>query len=260
MSELNVEHRDGVRRLELNRPQQLNSLTDSLCRALQRALADAAADADARCVLVTGAGRGFCAGQDLSEVGVDSDSPKDLGAILERGISPIVRMMRGMEKPVLVAVNGVAAGAGANLALAGDVVIARRSARFVQAFRHVGLIPDAGGTWLLPRLAGHARALGAALFGDPLDAEQAEQWGLIWKCVDDEAFDDAVRDAAARLATGPTAALGLAKRAFALGAHNTLDRQLDLERDLQRAAARGADYREGVRAFLAKRAPEFSGR
>jgi 2-(1,2-epoxy-1,2-dihydrophenyl)acetyl-CoA isomerase len=230
-----------------------------LCAALRDALTRAAADRDTRCVLLTGSGRAFCAGQDLADVGIDSDSPRDLGDILEHDINPVVKLMRGMEKPVVCAVNGVAAGAGANIALAGDIVLARASARFLQAFRHIGLMPDGGGTWLLPRLAGTARALGMSLLGEPVSAEQAQAFGLIWKCVPDDEFDDAVDETCRILATGPTTALALAKRAIAVSGANSLERQLDLERDFQRSAQTTEDYREGVRAFLQKRKPRFTG-
>ncbi len=260
MKQIERSEADGIVRLALNRPDQLNSLTEVMCSELHDALVQAATDTSVRCVVVTGNGRGFCAGQDLAEIGIDTPEPVDLGVILGQRINPVVQAMRGMDKPVLCAVNGVAAGAGANIALAGDVVVAARSARFIQAFRHVGLIPDGGGTWLLPRLAGEARAMGMSLFGEPVSAEQAESWGMIWRVLDDDAFDAGVQRMAAQLATGPTAALGLAKRAIAASHHNTLEQQLDLERDFQRAAAAGDDYREGVRAFLAKRKPSFKGR
>ncbi len=260
MTEIECTRGDGIVRIALNRPEQLNSLTERMCGELQDALLHAATDSAVRCVVLTGNGRGFCAGQDLAEVGIDSDNPVDLGIILEQRINPVVRAMRGMDKPVLCAVNGVAAGAGANIALAGDVVIAARSARFIQAFRHVGLIPDGGGTWFMTRLVGEARALGMSLFGEPVSAEQAELWGMIWRAVDDDEFEATTSKMAMQLATGPTTALGLAKRAIAASHGNTLDQQLDLERDFQRAAAAGDDYREGVQAFLAKRRPSFRGR
>lgn len=260
MSEVIGSTQNGICRLQLNRPEQLNSLTAQLCAELQDGLVSAATDPAIRCVLLTGTGKGFCAGQDLAEVGIDSESPRDLGDILENDINPIVRLMRNLDKPVLVGVNGVAAGAGANIALAGDIVLAKKSARFIQAFRHVGLIPDAGGTWLLPRLAGTARALGMALLGEPVSAEQAEQFGLIWKAVDDESFENVLESMALQLASGPTTALGLTKRCLTASGDNNLEVQLKLEKQFQVAASQGEDYAEGVRAFLQKRRPEFSGR
>jgi len=218
------------------------------------------ADPAIRALLLTGAGRGFCAGQDLSDRSFPTGEAPDLGATLERLYNPLVRRLRALPKPVVCAVNGVAAGAGANLALACDLVLAARSARFIQAFCRIGLIPDCGGTWLLPRLVGEARAKALALLGEPLSAEQAEAWGLIWQVCDDEALLPTAHALCARLASQPTRALGLIKQAIQAGATNDLDTQLDLERDLQRAAGQGDDYREGVAAFLAKRPPAFTGR
>jgi len=251
---------DGIARLTLNRPERLNGLTASLCAALRDALTHAAADTSVRCVMLTGAGRAFSSGQDLADIDIDGPKPRAIRDIIDQDINPVVRLMRGIDKPVVCAVNGVAAGAGANIALAGDIVIATASARFVQAFRQVGLMPDGGGTWLLPRLAGPARALGMAMLGEPVSAKTAEAWGLIWKCVDDEAFDETVEDVCRRLADGPTTALALAKRAIAVSGANSLEEQLDLERDFQAAASASRDYQEGVRAFLAKRKPRFEGR
>jgi 2-(1,2-epoxy-1,2-dihydrophenyl)acetyl-CoA isomerase len=260
MTELLQQREHGVLRLTLNRPERLNGLTASLCASLRDALTLAATDTAVRCVVLTGSGRAFSSGQDLADIDIDGASPRDLGDILDNDINPVVRLMRGMDKPVVCAVNGVAAGAGANIALAADIVIATASARFIQAFCHVGLMPDGGGTWLLPRLAGNARALGMAMLGEPVSAAQAEAWGLIWKCVEDNAFESKVAELCARLAAGPTVALALAKRAIAAGQHNTLETQLDIERDFQRSAAASEDYHEGVRAFLAKRKPAFRGR
>ncbi len=256
-----LEHTEnGVARITLNRPDQLNSLTAALCAAFNQALTRAATDAAVRCVVITGAGRAFCAGQDLADVDIDGENPRQIGNILENDINPIVRLMHGMDKPVVCAVNGVAAGAGANIALAGDIVLAAESARFVQAFRNVGLMPDGGGTWLLPRLAGTARALGMSLLGEPVDAATAEAWGMIWKCVPEEQFPGAVDDVCRKLAEGPTVALALAKRALAVSGNNSLEAHLQLERDFQASAATSDDYQEGVRAFLAKRKPDFNGR
>jgi 2-(1,2-epoxy-1,2-dihydrophenyl)acetyl-CoA isomerase len=252
--------RDGFATVTLNRPDKLNAFTAAMHLALREALDDAGRRKDVRAVLLTGAGRGFCAGQDLSErVAKPGDPPRDLGAGLEASYNRLVRQIRALELPVVAAVNGVAAGAGANLALACDIVLAARSARFIQSFSKIGLIPDAGGTWQLPRLVGRARAMGLALLGDALDAEQAEHWGLIWRAVDDDKLMEEARTLAARLATQPTAALALTKKAIDAASGNTLDQQLDLERDLQRIAGRTNDYSEGVAAFVAKRAPRFTG-
>ncbi len=257
---LKAETADGVARITLNRPERLNSLNAALCAALNQALTRAATDPGVRCVLITGAGRAFCAGQDLADVDIDGEKPREIGDILENDINPVVRLMHGMDKPVVCAVNGVAAGAGANIALAGDIVVAAESARFIQAFCKIGLMPDGGGTWLLPRLAGTARALGMSLLGEPLDARGAEAWGLIWKCVADDTFAETVEDICRTLANGPTMALALAKRALAVSGTNSLEAHLELERDFQASAATSDDYREGVRAFIAKRKPEFKGR
>jgi 2-(1,2-epoxy-1,2-dihydrophenyl)acetyl-CoA isomerase len=211
--------------------------------------------------LLTGAGRGFCAGQDLSDRVMSADSaPPDLGHTIETLYNRLVRALRALDMPVICAVNGVAAGAGANIALACDIVLAARSASFIQAFCKIGLVPDSGGTYFLPRRVGMARATGLALLGDRLSAEQAASWGLIWQCVDDDAFAATVDEIAAQLAAGPTRGLVAIRRALDASAHNTLERQLDLERDLQRELGFSDDYREGVAAFVAKRAPRFSGR
>ncbi len=248
-----VEKRAGYRQITLNRPDRLNALTAEMGAALLAALGDAEADPQCRAILLTGAGRGFCAGQDLVAVGADIKGLLD-------GYNAVIRKLRALEMPVVCAVNGVAAGAGANLALACDIVLAAKSASFVQAFARIGLIPDVGGTWFLPRLAGTARARGMAMLAEPLPAERAEQWGLIWQAVDDDSLMDAASALAARLAAGPTIGLALMKRALDDAASNTLDRQLDLERDLQGEAARTPDYAEGVRAFLEKRPPVFTGK
>ena len=211
-------------------------------------------------MLLTGAGKGFCAGQDLGDRNVAADQELDLGATIERCYNPLIRRLRALEKPVVCAVNGVAAGAGANLALACDIVLAARSARFIQAFCRIGLVPDSGGTYFLPRLVGEARARALALTGEPVSAEQALAWGLIWQVVEDDRLQEEARALTQRLAAGPTRGLGLIKRALNASSRNDLDRQLDLERDLQREAGRTADYREGVAAFLAKRPARVSRR
>ena len=256
MDELLVARRGGVRVLTLNRPDRLNAFTKPLLSVLMAALADAEADQDCRAVLLHGAGRAFCAGQDLTMV----EPGADLGDSLDRSFNPLIRRLRAMRLPVVCAVHGVAAGAGANLALACDIVLAGASARFIQSFIRIGLIPDAGGTWTLPRLAGDARARGMAMLGEPVSAAQAEAWGLIWRALpDDDLLPEAER-LAAHLATQPTAALALVKQALNASASHSLDQQLDLERDLQRQAGHTPDFQEGVAAFLEKRLAAFTGR
>ncbi|MCA1941307.1 MAG: 2-(1,2-epoxy-1,2-dihydrophenyl)acetyl-CoA isomerase PaaG [Caenispirillum bisanense] len=252
---------DGVATLTLNRPDKLNSFTTQMHAELADALKAVQRDDAVRCLLLTGAGRGFCAGQDLSDraVAPGGETP-DLGESLEKRYNPLLKTLKGLEMPVVCAVNGVAAGAGANLALACDIVIAARSASFIQAFCKIGLIPDSGGTWSLPRVVGQARATALMMLGDKVSAEQAEAWGMIWKCVDDAALAEEAQALAARLAAMPTRGLALIKRALAASSTNTLEQQLDLERDLQRLAGRTADYQEGVAAFMAKRQPTFQGR
>jgi 2-(1,2-epoxy-1,2-dihydrophenyl)acetyl-CoA isomerase len=252
---------DGAATITLNRPDKLNAFNEAMHRELARALDRIEADDAIRVLLLTGAGRGFCAGQDLGDrVMGDGDAPPDLGDTLDRLYNPLVRRICRLERPVVCAVNGVAAGAGANLALGCDLVLAARSAKFIQAFCKLGLVPDSGGTYLLPRLVGSARARGLALLGEPLSAEQAEAWGLIWRAVDDDRLMGEATALVRNLATQPTKGLGLIKRVLLASAANSLDAQLDLERDLQREAGRTDDYREGVAAFMAKRPPKFRGR
>jgi len=249
-----------VMRLTLNRPDKLNAFNAELGAALIDALDSAAAESVVRAVLLTGAGRAFCAGQDLGDRDPRKmEGPPDLGRTLESVYNPIVRRIRALEKPIVCAVNGVAAGAGANLAFACDLVLAARSAKFIQAFAKIGLVPDSGGTWLLPRLVGEARAKALALTAEPINAQTAASWGLIWKALDDDALMPEAEALAARLAAGPTVGLGLTKRAIQAAAGQGLDAQLDLERDLQREAGRTPDYAEGVTAFLEKRKPAFRG-
>jgi 2-(1,2-epoxy-1,2-dihydrophenyl)acetyl-CoA isomerase len=252
---------NGIARLTLNRPDRLNSFTDAMHADIRDALARVTADATVRVMLLTGAGRGFCAGQDLGEREIEpGGQPVDIGAAIERNYKPLVLSLRALPLPVVCAVNGVAAGAGANVALACDVVVAAKSASFIQAFCKIGLIPDAGGTFFLPRLVGTARAMGLAMLGDKLSAEQAAAWGLIWKCVDDGELSATVEALLQHFAAAPTRALAGTKRALQAAAGNTLEAQLDVERDLQRELGKSVDFREGVTAFTAKRPPRFTGK
>ena len=261
MSSILVSLDAGVLSITLNRPDKLNSFNPEMHQRLKAALERARDEAAVRAVLLTGAGKGFCAGQDLSERNVAAGAaPIDLSVTIGSYYNPLVRRMRELPKPIVCAVNGIAAGAGANIALACDLVLAARSASFLQAFSRIGLVPDSGGTWFLPRLAGAARAMGLALLADKLPAEEAERWGIIWKAVDDARLMDEASSIARKLAEGPTRAYGLIKKALYASASNTLDAQLDLERDLQREAGASEDYREGVAAFMQKRKPAFKGK
>lgn len=252
---------DHVATLTLNRPARLNSVTAAMHEELRRALARLKADAAVRALILTGAGRGFCAGQDLEERQfTPGAAAPDLGASLGANYNPLVLGLRQLPIPVVCAVNGVAAGSGANIALACDIVVAARSASFVQAFSRVGLIPDSGGTCFLPRLVGDARARALAMLAERVSAEQAEAWGMIWKCVDDGELMNHVRELARRLAIAPTRALAHLKKALDASMGNSLAGQLELERGLQAELGRSDDYREGVTAFRQKREPRFTGR
>ncbi|MFP6850479.1 MAG: 2-(1,2-epoxy-1,2-dihydrophenyl)acetyl-CoA isomerase PaaG [Pseudomonas sp.] len=255
---IRFEVENGIARLTLARPEQLNAFTVQMHTEVAYALDRVENERGIRVLLITGAGRAFCAGQDLGERNVDA-GPLDLGSNIEKYYNPLVRRLVALPVPVVCAVNGVAAGAGVNLALACDITIARKSAKFVQAFSAIGLVPDAGGTWTLPRAIGQTRALAFVLSGEPLSAERAEEWGMIWKAVDDESFDAQVDALVQRLGAGPTRGLVNAKRAIRAASTATLEEQLDLERDLQRESGLTDDYREGVTAFKQKRAPRFTG-
>lgn len=252
---------EGVLRLTLNRPDRLNAFNEEMHHALRAGFQRARDEAEVRAVLLTGAGRGFCAGQDLGDRDPRKGGEKpDLGHTIGTFYNPSIRLMRDLGKPVVCAVNGVAAGAGANIALACDIVLAGRSARFIQAFSKLGLVPDAGGSWSLTRLLGEARAKALALTAEPLDATTAADWGLIWKVLDDGQLMPEATALAKRLAAGPTLGLGLTKHAIQAASVNSLDVQLDLEREYQRKAGFSDDYAEGVAAFLEKRPPEFRGK
>ncbi|MBB5373012.1 2-(1,2-epoxy-1,2-dihydrophenyl)acetyl-CoA isomerase PaaG [Acidocella aromatica] len=251
---------DGVGRLTLNRPERLNSFTVRMHQEVAEALSALEAAPDMRVLLLTGAGRGFCAGQDLADRAVTPGESVDLGDSVERFYNPLIRRLVALPFPVVCAVNGVAAGAGASIALAGDIVIAARSAKFIQSFANIGLIPDSGGTWVLPRLAGQARALGMALTGKPISATQAAEWGLIWEAVEDDALGATVEALLAQFQQAPTAGLAATKQMIRASWLHSLDEELDLERDTMRRLGRTADYQEGVAAFIAKRKPNFQGR
>ena len=252
-----VEQSNGVARITLNRPDRLNSFTKAMHAELRAALANLG---DARVVVLTGAGRGFCAGQDLNDRAVSPGEAVDLGETVEESWNPLIHTLASLPQPVIARVNGVAAGAGANIALACDLVIAAKSAKFIQSFSALGLIPDSGGSWHLPRLVGQARALGLALTGEPLPAEKAAEWGLVWKAVEDELLDAEVDAAAAKLASLPPLGLAAIKQIIRTSWSRTLDEELNLQRDEMRRLGFTQDYREGVAAFLEKRPARFEGR
>jgi len=255
-----IDRRPGYRVITLNRPQRLNAFTEAMHQALAAAVAEAEKDGTCRALLLTGAGRAFSSGQDLNERITASGEVVVPGEALEKYYNPLVRKLRSLPFPVVCAVNGMAAGAGCNVALACDIVLAARSATFLQAFARLGLVPDAGGTWLLPRLVGQARARGLALLAEPLSADKAEEWGLIWKAVDDAVLTAEAEKLCVHFSTAPTFGLGLIKRALDVSEDNDLKTQLDRERHLQREAGSHPDYAEGVRAFLEKRKPVFTGK
>lgn len=252
-----LEQRDAIARITLNRPDRLNSFTRQMHAELSDALHQSA---EARVIILTGAGRGFCAGQDLNDRAVAPGQAVDLGETVEESWNPLIRRLCSIPQPVIARVNGVAAGAGANVALACDLVVAGRSAKFIQSFSALGLIPDSGGSWHLPRLVGQARALGLALTGEPLPAERAVEWGLIWKCVDDDVLDGEVDALAVKLAALPPLGLAAIKKLIRTSWSRSLEEELDLQRDEMRRLGFTEDYREGVAAFLEKRPAHFSGR
>ena len=257
---IQYEVQGGYALLRLNRPETLNSFTKDMHEEVKRAIADASENSDIRCLVITGAGRGFCAGQDLNDRAVKaSDEAPDLGESVENYYNPLIHAISTMEKPVICAVNGVAAGAGASIALACDIVLAARSASFVQAFCKIGLVPDSGGTWNLPRALGLPRAKGLALLGDKLSAEQAETWGMIWRCVDDENLMDEAVKLAEHFSSQPTKGLAAIKRLINNSFENSLNDELENEKEAMRELGRSSDYREGVAAFMEKRKPSFTG-
>ncbi|CAM3743606.1 2-(1,2-epoxy-1,2-dihydrophenyl)acetyl-CoA isomerase PaaG [Xenorhabdus thuongxuanensis] len=262
MSTVLTDIQAGVLSITLNRPECLNSFNEELHRQLSQAMDIAEQDKSVRCVLLTGTGRGFCAGQDLNDRNaiISDGCIPDLGQSVERYYNPLIRRMTSLPKPIICAVNGVAAGAGVSLALACDIVIASRTASFIQAFCRIGLTPDSGGSWFLPHKIGQARAMGMALLGDKISAEQALDWGMIWQVVEPEELEDKTQKLALHLAAQPTLALGCIKQATYAAATNTLEQQLALERDLQRLCGHSEDFREGVNAFIEKRQPTFKGK
>lgn len=256
--ELQIRHTNGVAELKLNRPEVFNSFNKSMALALQKALDDCEENNEVRAIIITGEGKAFCAGQDLAEA-TDPDGP-ELQSIVKDHYNPIIERIRNIEKPIIAAVNGVAAGAGANIALACDITIAKKSASFIQAFSKIGLIPDSGGTFFLPRIIGSQKALALMMTGDKVTAEDADKMNMIYKAVDDDAFETEVRIFAENLAKMPTRGLGLTKKAVNQSFTNNLSEQLAVEEKLQTEAGKTYDFNEGVSAFLEKRKPEFKGK
>ena len=252
---IEVDQVEGVVWLTLSRADKLNSFTDVMHSEIREILARIQQSADVRCLVITGAGRGFSAGQDLADLDMSA-----LGDVVEKNYNPLLRTITSLNIPVIASVNGVAAGAAANMALACDIVLAARSAKFIQPFGQLGLVPDGGGSWTLPRLVGRARATALCMPGEPVSAEKAEQWGMIWRCVEDDQLHDETTRLAHRLANQATTGLAFTKQILRLSATNTLDQQLNVERDFQQAASKTDDFAEGVDAFLNKRKPNFTGR
>lgn len=250
---------DGIAKITLSRPDKLNAFNGAMHEEMRQAL-KTVSSSDARVLWLTGSGKGFCAGQDLSERDPSRATLPDLGETLDKNFNPLIRAITELPMPVVCGVNGVAAGAGANLALICDLVVAAESASFIQAFCKLGLVPDCGGTWILPRLIGHARATALSMLGDRISAQKAQEWGMILRCVPDAALESEASHLVEHLSRQPTKGLALIKRALQASAHHTLPEQLDLERDLQHLAGQTQDFREGVSAFLEKRPPQFEGR
>jgi len=256
--EIKIEQREGVSLIIFNRPKVYNSFNKPMAIALQQTLDDCAKDKNVRAIVLKGEGKAFCAGQDLAEV-TDPMGP-ELKSIVGEHYNPIISRIRSIEKPVIAAVNGVAAGAGANIALACDIVFAKKSASFIQAFSKIGLIPDSGGTYFLPRIIGFQKAMALMMTGDKVSAEEAEEMKMIYKALNDEDFDETVMTFAEKLSKMPTRALGLTKKAVNSSYNNTMQQQLNLEENLQNEAGKTDDFNEGVQAFLDKRAPKFTGK
>jgi len=259
-TQITVAKSDGLATLTLSQPEKLNAVSRKMIAEIKSAWEDIAADASVRAVLLTGAGRGFCAGADLADPDRDNGPTADSGAALEKFFNPVIRTMRTLPKPIVAAVNGVAAGVGMSFALAADIAVAGKSASFLQAFARIGLLPDGGSTWFLPRLVGDARARALTMLAPQIKAEQAREWGLIWDVVEDAELMKTATDLARRLADGPTLSLARIKEALNRASSNDLGTQLDLERDFQRELGRSEDFKEGVQAFLAKRKANFRGK